>query len=222
MSASFVGSTTGASGSKTVTVPTGVQLGDLLVVSASQLSPGTDAWALSTFTRLLTLGSNTVVGPPNLGVLAKLADSNDAAGGMTYSFGVSQAVSRNFCLAYRGIVTATPDGSNIQTGLTAASLTPSVLDDLELYIATINNDFNDASYVVPAGFTQRASVVDAFLGAYLIGDLLDYASTNPTGTRAATGTGGRGAFISAHLLFQTQFAVIPRNPAINHQNPAVV
>jgi hypothetical protein len=182
------------SNANTIVVPAGVADGDLLVaIFATSLSDVQHLAAAGWTQRTHVLVSNT-----GLAIYTKIASSEP--GTYTFAGGTDQA-GINACLAYRGVATEVPDAMASSSGGTAASLTPTQSDDLEIYIQAAASDTTGTLSTLAEWF-GRVTAWDQFNGTGLfIMDRPDDPTGSATGSVAPSGSAGTNP-VYAHLLFR--------------------
>jgi hypothetical protein len=195
-SSHFVGTTVaGASSGSSFTVvslPTGVQDGDLMIAVF------TDNMVCTGWTQIAAIRS--------IYVLVKVASSEPSS--YTFSQGSPGATAR--CagiMVYRGPISASPDaiGTNTSSAV-GPTLTPTTPDDLEIHI--VQSD-DPTGLSATSGFTTRSSVTYFTLTGLFVQDRTDYASTSATGTITPVGSTGTSPD-NIHILFRASvFQVDP-------------
>lgn len=182
----FVGGTSSTSG--TISLPAGVQDGDLLVLTGGDVgSTSTDptisggGWVVQGNTHSAS-GVNGV----QLWVATKIASSEPG------SYTITGLTTRHVVLlAFRGVTSATPDAiAHTTTGTgsaTAPSVTPTQENDLEVYVVAAKGG---GTWMLSASeWVGRASISNATSDEAAFARLVYRGGLTATGTVAATGGG---------------------------------
>lgn len=150
----FVGAgSTATAASNTLTVPTGVQSGDLLLILCS--SGGThDLTTTAGWTKIV---NDSTSGSLRVQVWWKVAGASESSN----SFASTQSRMRGVMVAYRGVaaspvdVAPTTANTGTSTSASTASVTTTVVKDLVLGLASTSSA---ANYTYPASVTGRYNV----------------------------------------------------------------
>lgn len=203
------------SGSWTITVPSGVVDGDILVLAAQ--SGNFDSFSITGWTMIEGSGSHGSY------LLYRIAASEPAS--YTLNWNLFAENGSWMCVAYSGVKNAAPDGHSQNenaggghpaTPYTATSISPSGSTDTLVTIFTLMNDASGLSFADPTtSETKRALLVTNVAGVNantIIACDETLSSSGATGTR---GNGWASNPAGGHVCTGFMFALQPAPPVAN-------
>lgn len=187
----------------TVTAPTGIQNGDLLVAIGFTPKTSTTVTLPSGFSIQTFIGTGNVTAGVSSFVATKVAASE--SGNYTFTWTGNPTIA---ILVYRNATTVNSIGATSEvnsTSVAAPSITPSYEGTLIAYFATVKGATISSS---PSGMTLRASKTDPISGALYLYDLAAQSAT-ATGSKSATWDGTSDDTISFLLQITNEPNIAP-------------
>lgn len=187
----------------TVTAPTGIQNGDLLVAIGFTPKVSSNVTLPSGFSIQTFIGTGSVTADMSGFIATKVAASE--SGNYTFTWTANPTIA---ILVYRNATTVNSIGATSEvnsTSVAAPSITPSYEGTLIAYFATVKGATISSS---PSGMTLRASKTDPISGALYLYDLAAQSAT-ATGSKSATWNGTSDDTISFLLQITNEPNIAP-------------